>query len=240
MPDPARCCTTDTRGCPRVCHEPQWHTRHRDWCTQNMEPVHTAQPRTAGHATPVHTWHWARRASTRNLAHNTCTQPGQVQPGTQHLYTVWPATAWATTVAPWHMKARQLPNTQRSPLCHHPCQTVLAPASTAQHSSQGTVETCPSVESCRVSLRSPQGAGPASAATYTATVTSILDLEGPSTAPTQLGNKGTRRSTDPNQSSQRPHAAPQPLGPGALHGCWRPGSMAMACQGSQGCPHTGP
>lgn len=87
LPDPARCCTTDTRGCPRVCHEPQWHTRHRDRCTQNMEPVHTAQPGTAGHATPVHTWHWAHRASTRNLAHNTCTQPSQVQPGTQHLYT---------------------------------------------------------------------------------------------------------------------------------------------------------
>lgn len=78
------------------------------------------------------------------------------------------------------------------------------------------------------SPRSPQGAGPASAVTHTALVTSILDLEWPSIAPTQPRDKGTRRSTDPSHSLQRPRAAPQPLRPGALHSCWRPGSVAMA------------
>lgn len=101
--------------------------------TQNREPAHPAQAGTARQTTPEHTWHWAHGASTHNLAHNICTQLGQVQPATQHLYTVWPGTAGASTAAPWHVKARQFPGTQPS-LCHHPCQTVLAPASTAQQS----------------------------------------------------------------------------------------------------------
>lgn len=134
LPDPARCCTTDTRGCPEcaMSHSGTHGTETgvpRTWSLYTQPSQ--VQPGTqhlythgTGHTVPVGaTWHTTlvRSPVRYSQEHNTCTQ-------------VWPATAGATTAAPWHVKARQFPRTQRSPLCHHPCQTVLAPASTAQQS----------------------------------------------------------------------------------------------------------